>query len=449
MTLVEILPELFASLCYMQCGSWLMFMLSLPTKEYSHLLVGPQICGMASAGLTGLLLTHLRYKYRSVKFVHFLLLAIGTALFTVCSLILVIRPLDSPPGIYFGGLGHGIVYITGLSYIHFRSSADGKRIIRMGMCHFMNILGMAIMAHLGADVFKEEVKRAGGWIILIEATLAIIVLIINEILHLKDFYNYRECLDGSVKEANMRRDNFQSAIGVVSETPHDAPNTHNQLKLTVLSVSMKITNAMLTHIPFVYFTNIAIANLLEREKYLEFMMFYFAVIGMILSMLMSLKFSIRFIYMNQKFAIIPPMIIGFSLMTAGRFSLAAVGFWFFFMHLGQAAFCPDVSILELSDIRYSELMLSLGYCVESIITAITLFLFHQYPSAMQFDNLVAAMWTNFGIFGPISLILLLSCRFLKLSATTKKSILDIQRLVLFGPDPQPLPVDSISELSTK
>ncbi|XP_055710330.1 uncharacterized protein LOC129806041 [Phlebotomus papatasi] len=445
MTFVEILPELFASLCYMQCGSWLIFMLSLPTEDYSHLLVGPQVCGMASAGLTGLFLTHLRLKYHRIKFVHFFLLGLGTALFTICSLILVIRPLDSWPGIYFGGLGHGIVYITGLSYIHFRSSSDGKRVIRMGGCHLMNILGMALMAHLGAQVFKDSLKLAAGWIILLEGLLAIVALVTNEILHLKDVYNYRECLDGSVKEANMRRDNFQSAIGVDAETPHDTPNTSYQLKLTILSVSMKITNAMLTHIPLIFFTNIAVENLLGRENHLEFMMFYFAVVGMILSLLTCLKFSIRFIYMNQKFSLILPMIIGFSLMTAEKYSFAAVGFWFFFMHLGQAALCPDVSIMEFTDIRYSELMLSLGYCVESMMTTITLFLWHQHPKVMLFDNLVASYWTNFAIFGPICLILLLSLQFLKYPATTKKSILDIQRLVLFGPDPDPQPIDSISE----
>lgn len=84
---------ILAGLCYMQCGSWLIFMLSLPTDDYSHLLVGPQVCGMASAGLTGLFLTHLRLKYHRIKFVHFFLLGLGTALFTICSLILVIRPL--------------------------------------------------------------------------------------------------------------------------------------------------------------------------------------------------------------------------------------------------------------------------------------------------------------------------------------------------------------------
>ncbi|GAB0086226.1 hypothetical protein DMENIID0001_002310 [Sergentomyia squamirostris] len=449
MTLVDILPELFAGLCYLQCGSWLVFMLNLPSEDYAHLLVGPQIAGMASAGLTGLFLTHLRHKYRRVRFVHFFLLAAGTALFAICSLMLIIRPADSYVGIYFGGLGHGIVYISGQSYIHFRSSADGRRVLRMGMCHFMNILGMALMAQVAVHVFQEDMKRAAGWIMMIEVNFILVVLITNEILHLKDVYNYRECLDGDMKEANLRRDNFQSAIGVDPETPHNVPNTPYQLKLTMLCVGMKITNATLTHLPLIFFTNLAIANLLDRDNDLEFMVFYFAAIGVIISILLCLKFSIRFIYMNQVFSILPPMIIGFSLMTAQRFSLAAVGFWFFFMHLGQASFCPDVSILELSDIRYSEVMLSLGYCIESIITAITLFLWHQHPAALLLDHLVAAYWTNFAIFGSAAIVLLSSMRLLKFPVTTKKSILDIQRLVLFGPEPEPLSVDSISGNSSK
>ncbi|GAB0086227.1 hypothetical protein DMENIID0001_002320 [Sergentomyia squamirostris] len=441
---MNILPEFFVSLCFVQCGAWLSFMIFISREHYSYVLVGPQICAMVTAGAAGIILALAKHIYGRVRFIHPALMGLGTLGLFGCGVAFVVNYEDPTVGLFFGGLGHGMVFISGLCYVHFRSKDDGYRVFRTGFCHLAHLGGFTLVAHLTApylDLNSNNVVYRAGWIILTGSILAICALLFNQLLHSCGLFNYRSSRDPAVENANDVSDHFKSTLGF-NETLTKEPNTTRQTLLSLLALTTKLTNLTFNYHVFLYFTAITIHYLLRDNDFfqhhgLHYLKYYFGLLGLIVGLIASLFLNYKLIYMKSLGATFLAFIIGTSLFTTEHPGMAGISFWLMYFSLGVGLFIPDIQIMEVSNMRLTELMLAKGYIIENTVVCTILFLFHRHPYMLFRGGIEAIGWTHGGTFAGLFLLLLI-LYIIYFPSTFRKGLITIQYLVLYDQEEKPV-----------
>ncbi|XP_055681635.1 uncharacterized protein LOC129789043 [Lutzomyia longipalpis] len=454
-----VLPEFFVSLCFFQCGAWMGFMIYLSPYHYETVLVGPQICGMVMAGLAGIILTLVKHMYGRIRFIHMLLIGLGTLSLLGSGLAFIIEYQDPTVGLFFGGMGHGMVFVTGLCYIHFRSKDDGFRVIRTGFCHLVHLGGLMIFVHttsqyvyLQTSASRNVVVYRAGWIITAGSIGALGALVLNEILHCMGMYNYKKCRDTFLEDANDISDHFKSTLGFNDpDSVTQQPNNRRQFLLSVLALCLKITNITFNYHIFIYFT-LATTQYLLTEPYeslfahmYHYIKYYFGLLGLIIGLIASCFLSYKLIFMKSLGATFLAILIGVSLFTTEHTGMAGISFWLMYFSLGIGLFIPDVAIMEVSNIRLTELFLAKGYIVENTVLNIILFIFQRHTYMLFGERTLMAIGWNSG--GPfVALFLLILILFIVFwPQTFRRGLITIQYIVLYDREDKPaVPVKPVT-----
>lgn len=335
-----------------------------------------------------------------------------------------------------------MVYVTGLCYVHFRSKDDNFRVTRIGLCHLVHMGGMCLYVHSTSQLGFNgpDIVYRAGWVITAGAILALCVLLLNELLSCMGAYNYKKCRDPVLEDANDISDHFKSTLGLNDAASlTQQPSHKRQFLISALALKLKLINITFNYHIFLYFTHFTIHYLLQDyDPYYNYhyIMYYFGLLGVIIGVIASTFLNYKLIVMKVLGAAFLALIVGIPLLTTGHYGMAGISFWLMYLSLGIGSFGPDVAILEVSNIRMTELMLAKGYIMEHTVVSTIIFLFQRHPHMILTGDIVSTGWASGGTFAGLFLILLIIFTIF-FPQTHRKGLITIQYIALYNREDKP------------
>lgn len=327
-----------------------------------------------------------------------------------------------------GGIGHGIVYISGLAYIHVRTTSRKHRVARLGLCHLGIAIGLTSTASYMSTLWGwTYLYYLHGHFIAWSAASALVLFLTNELLHGLGAYNYKKCLDSQLYEADQRKDRLWRALqqtnGGVSQR-----NWGKQLELSLLAIVSKVMSGFFYNNIFIILTIIAQQNI-TRDPFLNTILHYFMLAGVLLGIIVSLSAKIRVLFPMSLILSAITLVIAAACFTTQSYTAAAIFFWLFFLVAGMGVFMPDVTILEVSNPNFTEINLFLGFFIEQIPLVVSIYFVREELFNVIYDAEI--LWTNVGICAGFAVVIAIWLIF-RYPNTFHLRVLEIQKLILFN-----------------
>lgn len=305
-----------------------------------------------------------------------------------------------------GGFAFGLIYVTGLCYIHVRSRSR-HRIQRLALCHLCLVLGKIVAVH--GFIYNNNHKDSYvlfGPIMTFVSSVTLFLLVLNELFNAMRMYNYKRPLDPSLRAGNSKRDNFTTAL-----QPSDIddiyllnPRTGKQFALTSLMLFSKLFNGYIYNNILMVYTILAQITMFEGNDW--YVMHYCILAGLVLGILLSLSVPNSVLLPVSIFMAAAALLTGTIFMYNYFFETAAVFFWCYYFFAGLGYFIPDVGLLEVANIKTYEIYFALGLIIEQIPIMVTIYWVNsEYLT-------IYSLWLNMGLylgFGMVFCVIFILC----------------------------------------
>lgn len=351
-------------------------------------------------------------KRRNKKFIfeHFYLMAIGMLLFIIGGSLLINRwskkpsqlmfiitihdniyfLLDPQIGFYCSFGGHGIAYIPIISYLNIRSSKNGRRTLKISLCHTIYILGIAIGVTISLQnvvpkwnapkvVNKFILNSAIGYSVLSSSLLIFIGYIINELMHFfKRKYNYKMSLDVDFERENKAKAILRSKFFATTDSEGnriEPPVTQHEKQMTreigtiILAITSKAANVACFYYPFIYMNYAALSHSLEI---LAPLVHWTAVLSAIAGSYLIHKVSLKSSYLLADLVkiLILMVLVGYTSLNIPDHTFPSFLAFINYFLLSFSYSYPNIINFELISFKYNEIVMAMGYFIEMNIIGI-------------------------------------------------------------------------------
>lgn len=286
----------------------------------------------------------------------------------------------------------GIVYVAGLSYVNIRAEKQ-ERPMRIAVCHAWKMIGFgavpSIYMYLLDDTgypTNDTLKmfyQIIGYAIIGSSGIFIFLLVLNEFRQRQGLiYNYKDCLDHDNAIANnycklfsrneviIERNPTVSAAGLWKSTENLLPrNNKNYTNLwTVYLMLPKLHGAVMFHYLLMSIT-LGVSHAYVDRIYGIGITVWIMMLGSVAGC-----FVLRFFHAAKVFSLTSTIAVtslGVSYVFYMNESQAsAICLWIFYFAMSIASAIPDISLMEVSKIRFSEGALAIGFFLEIIPIAV-------------------------------------------------------------------------------
>lgn len=354
--------------------------------------------------------------------------------------------------LFICAIANGIVYVAGLSYVNIRTEKQ-ERPMRVALCHAWKMIGFAVVLTLYLYLLSDEgfavadtlnkFYQTIGYIIIGTSVVFIFLMAINEFRQRQGIiYNYKDCLDHDNAIANnycklfsrneviVERNPTVSAAGLWKSTENLLPrNKKNYTNLWTLYLMLpKLHGAVMFHYLLVSIT------LLNSRGYVDWqfskgivvwIMAGGSIIGCVILRYLS---GAKTYVLTSTFGV---MFLGIAYAFFHlEYDIMIIFLWLYFASVSIATAVPDIALMEIAKIRFSEGALAVGYFIEIITIAV---LQSTQRSAII---LIEFGWYNEKYFLPIiisTIVILVVTNLLyqlHMPNTFDKSLLQIQNELL-------------------
>lgn len=354
--------------------------------------------------------------------------------------------------LFLCAIANGIVYIAGLSYVNIRAEKQ-ERPMRVALCHAWKMIGFAVVLTLYLFLLSDdgvpvegtltEFYQIIGYVFIGTSGIFISLVVVNEFRQRQGIiYNYKDCLDHDNAIANnycklfsrneviVERSSTVSAAGLWKSTENLLPrNKKNYTNLWTLYLMLpKLHGAVMFHYLLVSIT------LLNSRGYVDWQFSKGLVVWIMAGGAIIGCVVLRFMNGARVYVITSAFGIMFMGIAYAFFYLEndimIIFLWLYFASVSVATAVPDISLMEIAKIRFSEGALAVGYFIEIVTIAV-----------LQSTQRSAIILTEFGwynekYFLPIAVstivILVLTSLLYQLHMpnTFDKSLLQIQNELL-------------------
>ena len=289
-------------------------------------------------------------------------------------------------------IANGVVYVAGLSYVNIRAEKQ-ERPMRVAVCHAWKIIGFGMILTIYLNLLDDKGVAVTdtltsfystiGFILIGTSFIFIVLLIINEARQRQGLlYNYKDCLDHdnaiannycklfSKNEVIIERNPTVSAAGLWKSTENLLPkNKQNYTNLwTIYMMLPKLHGALMFHYLLVIIT------LAESSGYVDWqfskgIIVWIIAVGSVIGCFLLRYFNGSKIYsLTSVFAIIfMGIVYAFFYL---EYDSMIVFLWLYFFAASITVAVPDIALMEIAKIRFSEGALAIGYFVEIIPIAV-------------------------------------------------------------------------------
>lgn len=265
--------------------------------------------------------------------------------------------------------------------------------MRVAVCHAWKIIGVAmiltIYIYLLDDQGVAETNTLTsfytiiGYILIGTTLIFIFLLVINEYRQRQGLlYNYKDCLDHDMSIANnycklfskneviIERNPTVSSSGLWKSTENLLPrNKQNYTNLwTIYMMLPKLHGALMFHYLLVIITLAESQGYVERQ-FSEVIVIWIMAVGSVIGCVFLRFFNGSKVYSLTSACAVIFMGISYAFFFL-EYDTLVIFLWLYFFAASIAAAVPDIALMEISKIRFSEGALAIGYFVEIIPIAV-------------------------------------------------------------------------------
>lgn len=307
------------------------------------------------------------------------------------------RSLDTEIGLFMTIIASGITIIAGLSYVNIRTIKN-ERPMRIAICHMWKLFGFSgtftiyLLLFYNTDETSnldeklKEFYQIYGYFIIGSTAIFLIFLMVNEFLQRQGLlYNYRDCLDNdnniannycklfSNNEVTIERNTTMTTAGMWKSAENlNSGTKRNSLYNALWTIYVlfgKLHGAILfNYFLMTYSMNSAFLSFTKIDYVHGMMLWLMIAEAFIGCLFMRFVHSVK-VYVGS--SIVAVIAIGVSIIFYGEVPSmgVAISLWVFYAAMAVSISVPDVVLLEMSKIRYNEIILAAGYFVEIITIA--------------------------------------------------------------------------------
>lgn len=420
---------------FIPIGSLMGLTFSLPRENaYSW----SEIMTMVTAIIMGLIHYIIIARFKRILFVHFYFMFVGCTLMCVAGFIIsfgsiswsLIRPGDIDEivfGAIIGGIGSSAVYISGLTYIHVRTSSYRYRLQKVGLCHLCLMLGLiAPVYEFGLDVDNADLRVFSKYMYFF--SLANIGLLAgNELCQWRRVYDYKACREAELQAANEAGDEFEALVNRPRDRDGLPKQRQQQYLLEVLTIGSKFVFGFLFNRSLrIYAT---LAQLTLTSGFNSFFIKYLTVaFGTVFGLFVSTQLpTVKHYFRCALFGLVLSAVL--AAVSLSLEALRAAAFFYLLMYLlfGVGLFVSDFAIMEVSSLKRHELYLSIGLVLEKIPIIISTYLGDH--SNLTLLYVYTAQLALMGV-----LVAVLAKKY---PGTLGRTQVQVQYLILYGLDTRP------------
>lgn len=313
----------------------------------------------------------------------------------------------------------------------------------------MYIVGLAAMTQ--ALRIDSGMVYLHGLFQTIASGLTLLILLFNELLgKVIKLYNYEKSMDLEFEYENARKDNLYTALLSKQEPPlqsgwlsyiqggqmtpavqvsHNqfAKKRHNyQTVLTFAAIFTKITNIILFQLGIMFITRWAI-SLSGAYSYDFLFLFIASAAGAMLVIPLTIYVSGKFIYVGGVIVYSVLLLVASILFENWEMQASAITFHIFYGVVGLCYYSSNLFLLEVANIRYTEVIFSIGIVVELISVWVSNYLLED----KYIYDINSFMWTHTITFMVLSVTLAGVIILVLYPVTLNRSILEIQHIILY------------------
>lgn len=320
-----------------------------------------------------------------------------------------------------------MIYIMGLSYVNLRIL--NRRTTKISICHCFYFVGfLLVMLELGPTPHSNSM---GLWLIICSCTI-ISLIIINELLHSMKMYNYKCSMDEALNESNYNKELYLNRNDLIVSFKQRKPidcsifvgNKIPYDKQFLLLPILKLKGCMLFSVTLLYVYGMYGTIELFNNTNLVYVPQCFILFGSIIGLIITLKLNYKKLFLLANLTQIMLLIISILVYHVNE-TFNGLPLLIYFSAASLSYSLSDICILKLTNLKFTELMLSIGYFIEILPIAIFQY-FNIYKNEFilisdAFYNYLA--YTSSFIFVTILLILIV---ILTVQYKPEESLLDIQ-----------------------
>lgn len=295
--------------------------------------------------------------------------------------------VDTSYALFISVIANGIVYVAGLSYVNIRAEKK-ERPMKIALCHAWKVVGIALVLSLFVYGVNNnpDIKvfyRVIGYIIIGSSAIFICLLMFNEFSQRQGLlYNYRDCLDHDNAIANnycklfsrneviIERNPTVSSAGLWKSTENLLPRSKENYTnwWTVFLLLPKLHGSITFHWLLMYFTMAFSTQYLEWN-YSAAVLFWIMAGGSILGVILLRFFNSAKVYAIASILGVTMLAITYAFYKL-EYKEIAITLWVYFLTVSIASAVPDLALMEVAKIRFSEGALAVGFFLEIITIAV-------------------------------------------------------------------------------
>lgn len=336
----------------------------------------PQISMAVSAVLCGAFLVHLRKWGRCVIFCHYYMMLLGTLCTFTAGFIFWTQNFDwdignddhlnlFTCGCIIGGIGCGLIYVPGLSYLHIRTESM-YRLQKVGWCYVIMVLGTLFpMYQFGLQMPERNLHMFSHYI-MYGSVFNVVLFLLNEVLHLVAVYNYKRCLDPVLALGDAAADNFEGILTAPKRADVKLASRNRQYTPVLVMMVASTVFGYVMNRSFrmqATLTQLTLVNAFNSF----FIKYSMLVVGALIGMaIMATLPTIKYCYGVALYC----LTLSTLMMTMGIYTealqSAAIAFLVLYTLAGLVMFVPDFAIMETASLRKYELALGVSVLFQKI-----------------------------------------------------------------------------------
>ncbi|XP_070495510.1 uncharacterized protein [Chironomus tepperi] len=395
------IPDSIVTISFIPTGLCLGHLFFLPWIHrtlYDEFHVWPYFTLLFAIVTTASIISIIKLSNGKYIFEHFIYLSAASVLFIISGVLFIVFNIENTEiGLFLTVIASGITIIAGLSYVNIRTIKH-ERPMRIAICHMWKLFGFSgtftiylfLFYNLdetsNVDEKLREFYQIYGYSIIGSTAIFLLFLMVNEVFQRQGLlYNYRDCLDNdnniannycklfSKNEVTIERNTTMTTAGMWKSAENlnsgTKQNSCFNALWTIYVLIGKLHGAILfNYFLMTYSMNSAFATFTNVDYVHGMGLWLMIAEAFIGCLFMRFVHSVK-VYVGT--SIVAVIAIGVSIIFYGEIppTGVAICLWIFYAAMAISISVPDIVLLEMSKIRFNEIILAAGYFVEIITIA--------------------------------------------------------------------------------